>query len=459
MSDLHHVVIIGGGFGGLQAAINLKRAPVKVTLLDRRNFHLFQPLLYQVATGSLSPANIASPLREVLKRQKNVQVLLAEVCDIDAAHRQVILRDGAIGFDTLIVAAGARDNYFGHEDWEEFAPGLKTIEDATEIRRRILLAFEAAERDLDPERVKALLTFVIVGGGPTGVEMAGALAEIAHDTLKNNFRRINPAEARIILLEGTDRVLPPFPPPLSSKAKASLERLGVVVRTGALVTDLQVNCVTVRHGEQSETIPTHTIIWAAGVQASPLGKALASATGAGLDRGGRVIVQPDMSLPGHPNIFVIGDLANFSHQTGKPLPGVAPPAMQEGRYVAQLIAARLTGKTMPSFVYKDHGSMATIGRAHAVADLGWIRFSGHLAWLTWLFVHLINIVEFQNRIMVLLQWAWNYFTRHRSARLITGEGAAPWTATSLGQRNRSSDASHQRPQDESPTTVKGATSD
>jgi NADH dehydrogenase len=427
MSGQHHVVIVGGGFGGLRVAMNLKRVPVTITLLDRRNFHLFQPLLYQVAMGGLSPANIASPLREILKRQKNVQVLLGEVIDIDAVHNKVILSDGEMPYDTLVLAAGARHHYFGHEGWEELAPGLKTIEDATEIRRRVLLAFEAAERAREVNRIKALLTFVVVGGGPTGVEMAGALAEIARDTLKHNFRSINPAEARILLLEGTDRVLPPFSPKLSAKAKASLERLGVTVRTGAVVTDIQSDHVIVRQGEKTETILTHTVLWAAGVDASPLGKALAKATGVNLDRSGRVIVQPDLTIPGYSNIFVIGDMANFSHQTGKPLPGVAPTAMQQGKYVAQLITARLAGKTLPSFVYKDRGNMATIGRASAVVDAGRLKVSGYLAWLMWLFIHLINIVEYESRLMVLLQWGWNYFTRNRSARLITGSHSLPTT--------------------------------
>ncbi|HEV3235422.1 MAG TPA: NAD(P)/FAD-dependent oxidoreductase [Gemmataceae bacterium] len=432
MTGQHHVVVVGGGFGGLRLVMSLKRSPVKITLLDRRNFHLFQPLLYQVAMGGLSPANIASPLREILKRQKNVQVLLGEVSDIDPVHHKVILCDEEMTYDSLVLAAGASHHYFGHADWEKLAPGLKTIEDATEIRRRVLLAFEAAERATDLERIKALLTFVVVGGGPTGVEMAGALAEIARDTLKHNFRVINPAESRIILLEGTDRVLPPFPPKLSSKAKASLERLGVTVRTNALVTDIQPDRVMVREGDKTETIPTHTVLWAAGVDASPLGKTLARATGVQLDRSGRVMVQPDLTIPGYPNIFVIGDMANFSHQTGKPLPGVAPTAMQQGKYVAQLITARLAGKTLPPFVYKDHGNLATIGRASAVADLGRLKFSGYLAWLTWLFVHLINIVEYESRVMVLLQWGWNYFTRNRSARLITGP-----LPTSLNQQDES----------------------
>ncbi|MGH7352885.1 MAG: NAD(P)/FAD-dependent oxidoreductase [Candidatus Methylomirabilales bacterium] len=426
MEKPHHVVIIGGGFGGLYAAKSLKRAPVRVTLLDRRNFHLFQPLLYQVATGQLSPANIAAPLRAILKRQKNNRVFLAEAIDIDVTNRRVVLSDGEVGYDTLIVATGVRHHYFGRDEWERLAPGLKTIEDATEIRRRILLAFEAAEREGDPEKLRGWLTFVIVGGGPTGVELAGAVGEIAKHTLARDFRAINPADARIVLVEGMDRVLPPYPPTLSVRAEAALKRLGVTVRTGAMVTDIQPDVVTVRSGERSERIPTRTVLWAAGVQASTLGNILASATGATVDRAGRVVVEPDLSLAGHPEIFVIGDLAHFGHQTGKPLPGVAPVAMQQGRYVATLIMRRLRGETMPPFRYRDHGNMATIGRAEAVADLGWVHFSGFPAWLAWLFIHLINLVEFQNRVLVLIQWAWNYVTWNRYARLITGESPLPF---------------------------------
>lgn len=426
MEKPHHVVIIGGGFGGLYAARSLKRAPVWVTLIDRRNFHLFQPLLYQVATGGLSPANIAAPLRAILKRQKNTRVLLAEVIDIDAANRRVVLSDGEVGYDTLIVATGARHNYFGNDQWEKLAPGLKTIEDATEMRRRILLAFEAAERESDPDKLQGWLTFVVVGAGPTGVELAGTLGEMARHTLKHDFRAINPADARIFLVEGLDRVLPSYPPELSAKAQAALARLGVSVRTGAIVTDIQSDAVTLRCGERSERIPTRTVLWAAGVQASPLGRALAAAAGATLDRVGRVVVKPDLSLPGHPEIFVIGDLAHFSHQTGKPLPGVAPVAMQQGRYVAKLVERRLRGEEMPPFRYKDYGSMATIGRAAAVADLGRLRFSGFFAWLTWLFIHLMYLVQFENRVLVLMQWALNYFTRNRYARLITGENLLPF---------------------------------
>jgi NADH dehydrogenase len=423
--QLPRVVIIGGGFGGLNAARHLRRAPVRVTLLDRRNFHLFQPLLYQVATGGLSPANIAAPLREVLRKQKNAEVWLAEVTGIDAASRRVLLSDGEIDYDTLILAAGARHHYFGNPQWEALAPGLKTIEDATEMRRRVLLAFEAAERESDPERVRTWLTFVIVGAGPTGVELAGTLAEIARDTLKHNFRSINPADAQILLLEGADRVLPPFVPELSAKAAASLARLGVAVRTGAVVIDIQPDAVTVKQGERSERITTRTVLWAAGVQASPLGQALTKATGVVLDRAGRVTVEPDLTVKGHPEIFVIGDMANCRDQTGKPLPGVAQTALQQGVYVARLIHQRLKGQTLGPFRYRDLGNMATIGRSSAVVDLGWWRFSGHLAWLAWLFIHLINIVEFQSRLLVLLQWGWNYCTRNRSARLITGPSPLP----------------------------------
>ena len=424
-STPHRVVIIGGGFGGLSAALALKGAPLEVTLLDRCNYHLFQPLLYQVATGALSPANIAAPLRRVLRHQKNTRVLLAEAVDIDVANRTVVLSDGKVGYDTLIVATGARHHYFGKDQWEDLAPGLKTIEDATHIRRRILLAFEAAERESDPEKIRAWLAFVIVRGGPTGVELAGQLGEIANDTLKHDFRNIKPSEARILLVEGADRVLPTFPPPLSHRAQRMLDRLGVTVRTGAVVADITPEAVTFRQGQLAETISTRTVLWAAGVQASPLGRILASKTGAALDRSGRVVVEPHLSLPGHPEILVIGDLAHFSHQGGKPLPGIAQPAIQQGRYVAKVIQQRLRGKSLEPFHYFDQGTMATIGRAAAVADLRWVRLSGLPAWLVWLFIHLMYIVEFQNRLLVFLQWAWNYYTFSRSARLITGKNPLP----------------------------------
>lgn len=422
---MHRVVILGGGFGGLSATLGLARAPVKVTLLDRRNYHLFQPLLYQVATGSLSPANIASPLRQVLRHQKNASVLLAEVAGLDAAKRRVILSDGTVEYDTLVVATGSSHQYFGHQNWERFAPGLKTVEDATDMRRRILLAFEAAEREHDPAKRQAWLTFVIVGAGPTGAELAGALGEIANDTLRHDFRDIDPRSARIILVEGADRVLPTYPPHLSAAAEKMLVRLGVTVRTGAFVDEIHEQSVSIRQGARVEEIPARTTLWAAGVLASPLGRMLADTAGAELDKAGRVMVQPDLTVPGHPEIFVIGDLANFSHQTGKPLPGVAQPAIQQGKYVARLIAARLRDKVLAPFHYRDKGNLATIGRGAAVADLNWIRLSGWPAWMIWLFVHLLYIVQFENRLLVMMQWGWLYLSYDRSARLITGENPLP----------------------------------
>ncbi len=425
MEQPHRVVILGGGFGGLSAARELKSAPVKVTLIDRRNYHLFQPLLYQVATGSLSPANIASPLRNILKRQRNTSVLLAEAVGIDVKNRRVILSDGAVDYDTLVVATGSSHQYFGHDSWEKFAPGLKTIEDATAMRRRVLLAFEAAEREGDKERLRAWMTFVIVGGGPTGAELAGALAEIANDTLKHDFRTIDPAEARIILVEAGDRILPSYPAKLSEAARKMLAGLGVTVRTGVPVTDIREGVVTIRVGDQDETISTRTILWAAGVLASPLGKMLCDEAEAKVDRSGRVIVEPDLSIPGHPEIFVIGDLANFTHQTGKPLPGVAQPAIQEGHYVGKTIKRRLRGGKLKAFHYFDKGNLATIGRGAAVADLNWLQLSGFPAWLIWIFVHLFYILQFQNRVLVFMQWAWLYITFDRSARLITGKNPLP----------------------------------
>jgi NADH:ubiquinone reductase (H+-translocating) len=425
MTAQHRVVIIGGGFGGLHAATSLKNAPVQVTLIDRRNFHLFQPLLYQVATGALSPANIAAPLRDILKKQSNAEVILGDVIDIDAANHTVRLSDGDIPYDTLIVAAGMQTHYFGHNEWQVNAPGLKTVEDATEMRRRVLLAFEAAERETDPNEIQKWLTFVVIGGGPTGVELAGALGEIANHTLKHNFRRINPARARIILLEGGERVLATYPPDLSVKATQSLVRLGADVRTHAIVTQVDPGGVTFRNGETSERIAAYTVLWGAGVKASPLGQKLADSTGAQVDRAGRLMVHPDLTLPNHPEIFVIGDLANYPHQTGQPLPGVAQVAMQQGDFAARLIQARLHGKTLRSFRYLDFGNMATIGRAAAVADLGKLHFSGWIGWLMWLFIHLLYIVQYQSRLLVLIQWGWTYFTRNRSARLITGGHVQP----------------------------------
>jgi NADH dehydrogenase len=425
MADPHKVVILGGGFGGLSAAQALKNAPVQVTLVDRCNYHLFQPLLYQVATGSLSPANVAGPLRQVLRKQKHTQVLLGEAVHIDAAKRRVILSDGALDYDTLIVATGATHQYFGHDEWEKFAPGLKNLDDATAMRGRILLAFEAAERERDPEKLRAWMTFVIVGAGPTGAELAGALGEIAHDTLRHDFRAIDPSQTRIILVEGTDRALPTYPPKLSEAARKMLVRLGVTVRTGAMVTDIRADGVTIRVGDHDEIIPTRTVLWAAGVLASPLGVILSQEAGARLDRARRVIVEPDMSIAAHPEILVIGDLSNFSHQTGRPLPGVAQPAIQQGHYVAKLIRARLRGEKLPPFHYFDKGNLATIGRGAAVADLNGLRLSGWPAWLMWVFIHLVYIIQFQNRLLVMLQWAWLYITFDRSARLITGKNPLP----------------------------------
>lgn len=428
VGDNHHVVIVGGGFGGLYAARALRGAPLRITLIDRRNFHLFQPLLYQVATGGLSPANIAAPLRGILARQRNARVLLGEVRDVDVDQRRVVLADGSVAYDTLVVATGAVHSYFGHDEWAAAAPGLKTIEDATDIRRRILLAFENAERQADPDRARAWLTFVVIGGGPTGVELAGALAEIARRTLRDNFRHIDPASATILLVEGADRILPLFPPPLSRRAEQSLRRLGVTVRTRTLVTDIRSDGVVLRTGDHEEHVAARTVLWAAGVQASPLGRTLAARTGAALDRAGRVAVQPDLTLPGHPEIFVIGDLALCRDERGEALPGIAPVAMQQARYVARVIRCRLRrgGRTVPAaafapFRYRDRGIMATIGRAAAVARVGRLHFWGYPAWLVWLFIHLLFLIEFQNRVLVMIQWAWNYFTRNRSARLITGE--------------------------------------
>lgn len=426
----HKVVIIGGGFGGLHAAQQLRRADVDVTLLDRRNFHLFQPLLYQVATGTLSPADIASPLRYVLAKQKNARVLLAEATGVDVERRVVRLTSGEVPYDTLILATGASHNYFGHAAWEDVAPGLKTIEDATRIRRRILTAYEAAERATDPAAVAALLTFVVVGGGPTGVELAGALAEISRNTLRGEFRHVDPGLARILLIEGQPRVVGTFAPDLSESTKAALTKLGVEVRTGWSVTELRPGEVVLRQGAAAdakvETVATHTVLWAAGVQASPLGRLVAEATGATVDRAGRVVVEADCSVKGHPEIFVIGDLAAYLHQDGQLLPGVAQTAIQQGRYVADLIRARLSGRALGrAFRYRDLGNMATIGRGSAIVQKGRLRMYGFVAWLAWLFVHLMNLVEFENRVLVFLQWAWSFWTWNRSARLITGESAPP----------------------------------
>jgi len=421
----HHVVIVGGGFGGLYAAKALAKAPVKVTLIDKRNFHLFQPLLYQVATGGLSAGDISSPLRAVLSRQKNTEVLMGEVTDIDPQQQTVKVQNRELNYDSLIVATGVSHHYFGNDQWAPKAPGLKTVEDALEMRRRIFVAFEAAEKETDPEKRRAWLTFVLVGGGPTGVELAGAMAELAYSTLKDDFRNIDTSEAKIILIEGMDRVLPPYPPELSAKAQASLERLGVTIQTKAMVTNIENDVVTIRKGDETEQIAARTVLWAAGMKASGMGEVIAKATGAELDRAGRVIVEPNLSVPNHPNIFVIGDLANFPHQNDKPLPGVAPVAMQEGQYVARLVKRRLKGETLPAFHYNDYGSLAVIGRNAAVVDLGFIKFAGFPAWLAWIFIHIFFLIEFDNKLLVLIQWGWNYFTRKRGARLITNQDTPP----------------------------------
>ena len=417
--SLHRVVIVGGGFGGLYAARSLRKAPVALTVVDRRNFHLFQPLLYQVATGALSPGEIASPLRYILGKHRNTEVLLGEAVDFDIEGRRVILREGELAYDDLVVATGATHHYFGHDEWAALAPGLKTVENATEIRGRILRAFEEAEKEPDLEKRHAWLTFVIVGGGPTGVELAGALGEIANDTLRHDFRHINPAEARVLLIEGEDRLLPPFPPELSLKAERQLMELGVRSRCAARVVGIDADGVTLDAKGQTERIAARTVLWAAGVRASRLGKKLAERTGAKLDRAGRLFVEPDLSLPGHPEIHVIGDLAVFAHQTGKPLPGVAPVAMQQGRYVARSIVRRLRGEMAGPFRYFDKGALATIGRNKAVAHFGRFHVWGFPAWFLWVFVHLMYLVEFENRLLVLVEWVYNYITRNRGARLIT----------------------------------------
>lgn len=416
----HRVVIVGGGFGGLYAAKALGRSPIDLTLIDKRNFHLFQPLLYQVATGTVSPADISSPLRAILGNNKNTKVLMEEVLDVDPQRQVIQLKNQEIPYDTLVMATGVSHHYFGNEHWRETAPGLKTIEDALEMRRRIFMSFETAEKETDPERRQAWMTFVIVGGGPTGVELAGAIAELAFVTLRKEFRNIDTAASRVILLEGMDRVLPPYPPELSAKAEVSLTRLGVTVRTKTLVTQIADNIVTTKSGDREETIAARTILWAAGVKASEMGQVLAQRAGAQLDRVGRVMVNSDLTVPNHPNIFVIGDLAHCVHD-GKPLPGVAPVAIQEGEYVARSIKQQLKGRTLPPFKYLNAGSLAVIGQNKAVVDFGWIKLTGPVAWIVWVFAHIYYLIEFDNKLIVMVQWAWSYFTRSRGARLITGE--------------------------------------
>ena len=425
MGEKHRVVILGGGFGGLAAAQKLKRAPVEVTLIDRRNFHLFQPLLYQVATGSLSPGEIAAPLRGVLSRQKNTRVLLGEAVDVDPQAKRVTLRDGAsFEYDSLIVATGTQTSYYGNDSWREWAPSLKSVEEATAIRHKILYAFERAERATTPEEARTWLTFIIVGAGATGLELAGALAEIARETLRHDFRKIDPQAARIVLMEGAPRVLGPFPEALSAKAEKLVTRLGVEVIKGVMVTNIDADGVMFKRGDSSETLSAKTVLWAGGVTATPFGRRLAERTMSESDRGGRIKVNGDLSVPNYPDIFILGDLAHAVDEKGTALPGVAQVAMQGGAYVAKVIRARLDGrKELPPFHYFNKGEMAVIGRAAAVANIFGLHVSGLLAWLMWLFIHLIYIVEFQSRVLVFVQWGFEFLTFSRGARLITGENA------------------------------------
>jgi len=431
MTSEPRVVIVGAGFGGLTAARVLARAPVQITLIDRKNFHTFQPLLYQVATAGLSPGEIAAPVRSILRSHKNIEVLMGEVTGFDLVQKIVETPDAAIPYDYLIVAAGAGHSYFGHDDWEPFAPGLKTIEDALEIRRRVLLAFELAERLAAAGEKATDLNFVVVGGGPTGVELAGTLAEICRHALSHEFRSIDPGRTHILLIEGGPRVLPAYADDLSRSAEEQLKHLGVEVRTSTVVTQVEAGAVHIGNTH----LPATVVLWAAGVAASPLGKKL----GAAVDRAGRVPVQADLTLPEHPEIFVIGDLAATKDENGKPLPGVAPVAIQQGKFVAKLIRREVESSGQasprPAFHYWDKGSLATIGRAAAVAQFGKIHISGFIAWLSWLFVHILFLIGFRNRLLVFIQWAWSYVTYERGARLITGSTYLPgWTAPEAGSK-------------------------
>jgi NADH dehydrogenase len=413
-----HIIIVGGGFAGLYTARGLAGADAQLTVVDRHNYHLFQPLLYQVAMAALNPSDIAAPIRAILRRQKNASVLLGEVASVDVNARTLTLADGGtLSYDYLVLATGATHSYFGHPEWERFAPGLKTIDDALEIRRRVLFAFESAERETDPELQEAWLTFVIIGAGPTGVELAGALSEIARQTMTRDFRRIRPESARVILIEGRERVLPPYPPSLSESARKQLVHLGVDVITSAVVTD--VNEREVRIGER--VLPTRTVLWGAGVQASPVAQSL----GVPLDRAGRVLVEPDLTIPGHREVFVLGDLAAVRQYDGSYVPGVAPAAIQAGQHTAMNLDRALAGQPLRAFKYRNKGSLATIGRAAAVADFGRLRFGGFFAWMAWLLIHIFFLIGFRNRFMVITEWAWAYLTYQRGARLITGTNSRP----------------------------------
>lgn len=427
----HRVLIIGGGFGGLNAARVLGRDPrVTVTLVDRRNFHTFQPLLYQVATGAISPGDIAQPLRSILRKRRNTSVLLGEAVGIDVERREVLLSDGGpVPYDTLIVATGARHSYFGNDQWAPNAPGLKSIDDALEIRRRILIAFEAAEREQNLERRGEWMTFVVIGGGPTGVELAGALGEIANDTLRRDFRSIHSPDARIILVEALDRILPPYPPDRSESARRQLTRLGVEVRTGTRVIDVDPHKVTVVHDGVQEDIPVRTTLWAAGVQASTFVRRVAEATGAETDRAGRILVRPDLTVPGHPEIIALGDAAVQPWKKGRQVPGVAQGAIQSGGWAGRSVLARLDGRPVGSFRYKDKGDVAVIGRLRGVTNIGWLgplgRQGGFTAWVMWLAIHIFYLIGFANRIVVMVRWAWSFFTSGRGTRLITGTPLLP----------------------------------
>ena len=426
----HHVVVVGGGFGGLQAVQKLRRGPVDVTLVDRRNFHLFQPLTYQIATGALSPGEVAYPLRAIFKRSRNVRVLMADVTGFDLDAREVMLESAAgvptpssLGYDSLIVAGGSSYSYFGHEDWREPAPEVKSLESALEVRRRILSALEAAEMETDPERRRAWLTFVVVGAGPTGVEMAGQIAEIARDTVRRDFRAMDPRTSRIVLVEAVDRVLTSCPPSLSSRAARALEELGVTPILNRTVVGIDDDAVTLEAPDGSTTVlPARTVIWAAGVTASGLAATLGELTGAEVDRAGRVTVEPDLTLPGHREVFALGDMVRVRGRDGAPrvFPGLAPVAMQQGRYAAKVVLERLRGHETRPFRYRDKGNLATIGRARAVADIKGLKLSGLIAWLTWLGVHLVYLIGFQNRLLVLIRWSFSFVTHGRGARLITG---------------------------------------
>ena len=415
-----HIVIIGGGFAGLEVAKRLRKSKVRITLLDRHNYHLFQPLLYQVATGGLSPANIATPLRSILRKQKNVAVQMAEVTGFDITNKRVLLADGEVDFDTLVLAAGSTHSYFGRDEWQTHAPGLKTLGDATEIRRRVYLAFEAAEREINPAKREALLTFVVVGGGPTGVELAGALAEIARYTLKHDFRNIQSSQARILLVEAAPDVLGAFPEELRQRGAKKIADIGIEIRTDTKVTEITPEFVRLN----DEVVATRTVLWGAGVKANSLAQNLAQACGQEPDRSGRIPVTERLQIPDQEGVYALGDLAHLEDTNGNPLPGLASVAVQQGRYLAKSIKAQAKGKKpLPPFTYKDKGTMATIGRSRAVAKIGKRTFCGFFAWILWLFVHLMLIVQFQNRVLILLQWAWSYVTFNRSNRIISGEEA------------------------------------